>query len=295
MPGIISEPDDLCLYVTEACNSNCVMCPMSNDSRRRGKSLSLEEWEKIIDTITEETDHITITGGEPFLCYQKLIPVIRQIHSRFPHLPILILTNGRAMSLPMIQQEMKGAFSSKDHYAIPIHSNQSELHDTITQSKGSFEQTWQGIRFLSGTDAKIEIRIVGHRLNLESLNDTFRYISDSGCHISLINLVAMEMTGNAARNRKNLWVNYRDIYDHSRDGIHYAVEHGIDVGLYNFPLCVLPREAWPLSKNSITEWKIRYEEACRTCDVREACGGLFYSVQELKLCQISPVKEYGIR
>ena len=44
MPGIFLEPDDLCVYVTEACNSNCVMCPMSLASRRRGLTMAPEQW-----------------------------------------------------------------------------------------------------------------------------------------------------------------------------------------------------------------------------------------------------------
>ena len=33
MPGLMIDTDDVCLFVTEKCNSNCVMCPMSLASR----------------------------------------------------------------------------------------------------------------------------------------------------------------------------------------------------------------------------------------------------------------------
>ena len=34
------------LMITEACNSNCIMCPMSSDARKRGNRLSEKEAEE---------------------------------------------------------------------------------------------------------------------------------------------------------------------------------------------------------------------------------------------------------
>lgn len=289
MPGVIIEPDDICLYVTEACNSNCIMCPMSNATRKRGLSIPTQDWDKLADQIPINAEHLTITGGEPFLSYQFLLPVMEKIHAAFPFLPILILTNGRALSLSELQRHLKPLISPLDHYAIPIHAAEPVLHDMITQAPGSFYQTWKGIQFLSSTKAQVEIRIVAHRYNLSHLSDIFTAVVDSKCRISEINLIAMEMTGSAAKNRTDLWVDYASIYDHASAGIRYAVEHEIDVGLYNFPLCMLPHEAWPLSKNSISSWKVRYNPGCENCNVLNACGGMFYSVQELKLCNTRPL------
>ena len=41
---LIEENDDLTVFMTESCNSNCVMCPMSRDSRKRGNHCSDEAW-----------------------------------------------------------------------------------------------------------------------------------------------------------------------------------------------------------------------------------------------------------
>ena len=291
MPGLLIEPDDVCLYVTEACNSNCIMCPMSDAARKRGSSIEEKKWTALAEQIPADAEHLTITGGEPFLTHQHLLPVIARIHDTHPFLPVLILSNGRALSLSSIQERLRPLISPMDHYAIPIHAEEAGLHDSITQSPGSFAQTWKGIQFLSSTDAQVEIRIVAHRHNLAHLSDIFASIVKSKCRISEINLIAMEMTGSAAKNRNDLWVDYTSVYQHASAGIRYAVEHEIDVGLYNFPLCTLPREAWPLSKNSISSWKVRYNPDCENCSVLHACGGLFYSVQELKLCETKPFVE----
>ncbi len=289
MPGIFTEPDDLCIYMTEACNSNCIMCPMSLDSRRRGNTMSTQEWEKLKEIDPASVRHITITGGEPFLQFEDLARNIRVINERFPQTEVLLLTNGRALSIPRLFSEFAPLFTSRYTVAIPIHAPDAVKHDRITQAPGSFDQTLRAIHSLADTGAKIEIRIVGSRLNLGCLSDTFRMIANLSGRIDVINLIAMEMTGCAARNRGSLWVSYEQLCQEAEEGIRYAIHHGINVGLYNFPLCTIPRRLWPLMKRSITFSKVRYDTVCDTCVEKAACGGLFYSTYSLGLVKVKPL------
>lgn len=292
MPGIFVEPDDACLYVTEACNSNCIMCPMSRDSRKRGTSMPEDQWEKISEMIPNDTRHITITGGEPFLESEKLFRAMETINETFPYSEVLVLTNGRAFALPSIRQKVEPLITAQYCFAVPLHAPDSSLHDQITQSPGSFDQTMAALRFLSTTQAQIEVRIVAHKLNLNKLSDTFKMLASTCARITVINLIGMEMTGCAAANRNELWVDYQTVCSKAENGIRYAVLHGIDVGLYNFPLCTVPPQFWPLVKSSISPHKVRYDESCKACKEHNACGGMFYSTHALGLCKVNPfVKE----
>ena len=288
MPGVFIQDDDVVLYVTEECNSNCIMCPMSLDSRKRGRHLRAEEWDDLPECLPKDTKHITITGGEPFLEYQQMIPALHRINAAFPGTEILILTNGRALSVRSVYDETDPTISERMCFAIPIHGPDPETHDSITQSPGSFDQAIKGIRKLKSTNAEIEIRIVGHRLNHGKISETFCMLADSDLRITKINLIAMEMTGCAAANRKELWIDYDELCLEAETGIRYAVHKGINVGLYNFPLCTVPGELWPIAKNSITPSKIRYAPECAECRERQACGGLFQSTFLLNLCKIHP-------
>ena len=292
MPGIFIEPDDACLYVTEACNSNCVMCPMSHHSRKRGLSMPEDHWEKIAEMIPADTKHITITGGEPFLECEKLFPAMETINKTFPHSEVLVLTNGRAFALPSIRRKVERLITKQYCFAIPVHAPDALLHDQVTQSPGSFDQTMAALRFLSKTQAKIEVRIVAHKLNIDRLSEVFKMISDACTRVTVINLIGMEMTGCAAANRNDLWVDYQKVCNRSEEGIRYAILHGIDVGLYNFPLCTVPTKLWPMVKNSISPRKVRYDKSCEVCKEHNACGGMFYSTHALGLCKVKPfVKE----
>lgn len=282
------EQDDVCLYITEACNSNCIMCPMSLDSRKRGNRFTSEQWNRIQTEIPRDTPHITITGGEPFLEYKSLLPAIRFISSSFPMTDVLILTNGRALAIPSIFDELAPLLTGQFCLAIPIHAPSAKIHDQITQSNGSFSQTISALHKLKHTNAKIEIRIVGHKLNLHLIGDTVRMLIDSDLRIDTINIIAMEMTGCAARNRNDLWVPYDELCRASRSGIIYAVQHETPVGLYNFPLCSVPNDLWALVKNSITPSKVRYSDKCAECKERNACGGFFFSTLYLGLGKAIP-------
>ena len=222
MPGVLFEPDDVCLYVTEKCNSNCIMCPMSLHSRQRGLSLGDDEWNNILGFLPEHTKHITITGGEPFLVYDRIIPVMKEISTRCPEAEILVLTNGRALAVDRVFEQLKSSITEKFRFAIPLHASTEELHDRITQSPGSFQQTILGIKRLKETKAKIEIRIVGHRLNLHDISELFTMIALTDIKPDIINLIAMEMTGCAGRNRDELWVDYNLLAENARRGIQYV-------------------------------------------------------------------------
>lgn len=131
---------------------------------------------------------------------------MKRLNEQHAQIPVQILTNGRALSLPSIQKAIAQLITSRYRFAIPIHAGNAALHDNITQTPGSFEQTMRGLTFLSSTPAQIEIRIVGHRLNMDHLAELCDTLLQSGIRIHVVNFIAMEMNGSAARNRELLWV-----------------------------------------------------------------------------------------
>lgn len=60
-------------------------------------------------------------------------------------------------------------------------------------------------------------------------------------------------------------------------------------GCYNFPLCAVDREFWPICAKSITGYKVRFPESCGICAVRDACGGLFTGSYRLAKGDVTPI------
>ena len=63
----------------------------------------------------------------------------------------------------------------------------------------------------------------------------------------------------------------------------------IDVQLYNFPLCKVERNYWALCAKSITDYKIRYNSQCETCNVKSVCGGVFGTTLAVTNMILTPV------
>ncbi len=57
----------------------------------------------------------------------------------------------------------------------------------------------------------------------------------------------------------------------------YLNMRGMNVSIYNLPLCYLNQKLWPLARKSISDYKDVYLELCTTCSQLENCGGLFKS------------------
>ncbi len=99
----------------------------------------------------------------------------------------------------------------------------------------------------------------------------------------------MELMGNAAIHRDELWIDFEKTTDGLERGVSILLSSGIDARIYNYPLCALPRNLWSVSAKSITDYKVRYQDGCSECRVKELCGGFFFSTLQLKDILIHPV------
>ncbi len=61
----------------------------------------------------------------------------------------------------------------------------------------------------------------------------------------------------------------------------YLASRGMNVSIYNLPLCVLSEDIWPFARQSISDWKnVIDEPACLSCAARTDCSGFFLSADQ---------------
>ncbi len=142
----------------------------------------------------------------------------------------------------------------------------------------------------SGT--KVEIRIVVSKLNYNNLENIAKFIAKYLPSAYVVNFVGLEMCGNAARNRKDVWIDYPVAFSSMKNAIDILCFESIDVGIYNFPLCSVDEKYRPLCRRSISDYKIVYDQLCSECTLRPICGGIFRSTYILKHPEVNPVKSY---
>ena len=277
---------DNAVLVTMKCNSNCIMCPCSEQSRKHGFVSSIDRLREILEYTPKDAEYITVTGGEPWLLKNDMFEFLSILQQKFYNTEFFLLTNGRAFASKELTDKFIKCKPDKMRVAIPIYGYDALSHDSITQTTGSFEQSVQGIHNLLSHRMDIEIRIVVNKLNIKNMQKIAEYIVEHFKGIVVVHFMAIEMLGNAAKNADKVWIPYEDIFKHLREPITTVIKSGIDVELYNFPLCTVDREFWSLCRKSISEYKVRFTPACDKCKVKQLCGGMFDST--MRFCKFNP-------
>jgi len=169
------------LKVGYSCNNNCLHCVISDnkknllDAGKRPDLLTEECLELISSAKQRGFSWITFTGGEPTI-RSDFIHLIRYAHEQ--GLNITIQTNGRRFHDPDFCRQLKG-FNIKN-ILIALHGPNSEIHDTITQKKKSFDETVQAIKNLVAMDFNIYAKIVISRKNAPYLVETLKLLYSFG-------------------------------------------------------------------------------------------------------------------
>jgi len=280
--GIITQEyntksHDNALVTTLRCNSNCVMCPCSENSRRNADISSFYEIKEKLRYFPREMGFLTITGGEPTLLKEDFFRLLKVLQLNFPKTQFQLLTNGRAFSDYSFTHRFIENIPDNIYTGIPLYGFDEVSHDTITQSKGSFKQTVVGIHNLLHFDIDIEIRVVLSRLNIDNISKIAKYIIKYFPRVHSVKFMGLEMLGNAVKNKELVWMPYDEIAKKAEEAINLLVFNGIDVQLFNFPLCSVRESYWQLCSKSISDYKISFFDKCETCEVKELCGGIFCS------------------
>lgn len=270
-----NESIDNVFLITGKCNSNCFMCPTGNAIRRNGENADIQELLNIVKHIPSDAKHFTITGGEPFLMGKELFSLFNALKNKFTNTEYLLLTNGRALSLPEFAAIFHETAPLNMVIGIPLHGHNEELHDRITRTPGGFKQTVTGIKNLLNCKRRVEIRIVVSLLNYKYIYEIVRLIISEFSSINSVKIMGLEMTGNAAINRELIWISYREAFQASKKAIVELINNKTDVALYNFPLCTVDKSFQMLCRKSITDYKVRFADVCDICTLKDACGGVF--------------------
>lgn len=284
------EENDATVFITGHCNSNCIMCPCSDYERQFNNGLDDVSMFKYLDLLPDTLGHIVVTGGEPTLRLDLFTKVMKYINSRFPRVETLILTNGRSMAFAKLVDFLK-LYSPKNlRVAIPVHGHEDNLHDNITQDSGSYHQTDIGIKNLLSHGIRVELRVVISKLNYSYLDDIAESIVKKYSAAELVNFVGLETRGNCAVNFDKVYIDHVTAFNHLKSAAKILIDNGINVGIYNFPLCNVEQGYWELCKKSITPEKIRYVDECNECIVKNICGGFFNTTMVKTKPHVNPVK-----
>lgn len=279
--------NDNTLFITGMCNNNCLMCcqppTIVNDIRR-----FYDQNIKLIKKAPKNLPIIGISGGEPTLAGKDFFELISVIREELPNTTIHILSNGRTFANEDFVLRLSEYGNNNFLLGIPIHSDNSIIHDKIANSKNAFNETILGLYNLAACNFPIELRIVINKLNYSRLTQLSDYIYKNLSFVRHISFIAMEYIGYARKNQKEIWIEPIEYIPILKDAIFSLANWNMDVSIFNLPLCLLSENLHKFAKQSISDWKTQYLNICTQCNKKNDCCGLF-STSSIKFKGLSPI------
>jgi len=260
--------------VTFDCNDHCISCPV----KRRGKrdNPSLDEIKQDIDKIAENSKHLEFNGGEPMLRDD-----IFDILDYATDLEISLLSNVQSFAYAGLAKKI-----SKYNLKIitTLYGHNSQLHDAITRTPGSFMQKIEGIRNLRAHNVPIELRILIHKMNYRFIGEISDFIINNFSKSDFCMVVIMnpKLSESALKHKSSVSINMSKIADELEDPIQQLDDAGFNVVLYHFPFCVLPKMLWEYSFGLTSDdSEVSFTDVCKKCDQKKDCARIWTTYLDL--------------
>lgn len=139
------------IEVTQNCNLICRHCYEESSRAERKKEMSLNDFKKTIDELIDlGVKRIQLVGGEP-LMHSQIENLIDYVAGKFIY--IEIYTNGTMLTDKLLDIVKENNIS----LAMSIYSEENEVHDYVTRTRGSLVLTKKSIK--KALDKQIPIRL----------------------------------------------------------------------------------------------------------------------------------------
>lgn len=229
------QAERLHVSIGAVCNNNCVFC-MEEDRDGRYVNNSAMTADRVRWMLERHrgAEEVCFTSGEPttrqdlpdFVAWSKALGYRR----------VSVMTNGRRLShLPYAAALAKAGMN---RFYVSIHGHTAKLHEGLTRTPGSFEQT------VGGLDSVAKLKRFGVELhtstvitdrNLPHLLDVYRFLRSRGVDQVVFNV--MQANGRADTYFEQIFPRYTDIAARFRAFLRDVGEAEPPAFLVDIPLC----------------------------------------------------------
>jgi radical SAM protein with 4Fe4S-binding SPASM domain len=167
---------NLHIEITSKCNERCVHCYIPHD-----KKVSYIEPDLFYDVLKQCKNmrllHLTLSGGEPML-HKNFCDFLRKCKEY--DFSVNVLSNLTLLNDEIIK-EMK--MNPLLGVQVSLYSMDSNIHDEITQMKGSFEKTKNAILKLIENDIPLQISCPIMKQNRNSYDEVIKWAKKHKIHV----------------------------------------------------------------------------------------------------------------
>ena len=240
------------------CNNNCIFCMEEDrDARYVTNSATTDETVRAILGKSRGAEEVCFTSGEPttrpeladFVTWAKMLGYRR----------ISVMTNGRRLSHLAYAAAL--AKAGMNRFYISIHGHTKKLHEGLTRTPDSFEQTVAGldsIAKLKRFGVELHTSTVVTERNLPHMTEIYRFLRSHGVDQVVFNV--MQANGRANTFFEQIFPKYTEIAAHFRTFLAEVGEPRPMAFLVDIPLC---------TTEGIPDFNRGYVEKYRHFDIEE--------------------------
>lgn len=302
------------------CNHKCINCPLSTFDRLHGE-LDKDIIIKNIKELSKNKDklHITISGGEPTL-NSRFLDVLKILGKSNSYITILsnaVTCKEEKMVHDIINSLGKSYDLSRLNFVTAIHSYNKDIHDKLTGTQGSFNETIKGLENLSNNNIQIIIKIIMNKVTAKHMNKTIDYVCNHFKKNMSLELCATDYSGRCGKHLDDLYIDFEELESIIEKALdNYELKkYNNKIEIIETPLCLTDPYYWKyfqikgnekltyiapnneiennISENTISNCNTNYLE-CSSCDFKKYCSGIWkstYNIEKDKNKIIRPIKK----
>ena len=219
------------------CNNNCIFCMEEDrDGRYVTNSATTDDTVRWILDANPDCEEVCFTSGEPTT--NKALPRWVKMARERGVPTVSVMTNGRALSYERYAKGLVAAGMNK--FYVSIHGHDKRLHEGLTRTPGSFEQTVAGLKVIDSLKRyglALHTSTVITRRNLPHMADIYRFLRSCGVDQVVFNV--MQANGRANTYFEQLWPTYSQIAEQFAAFCveQQRVETRVMAFLVDIPLC----------------------------------------------------------
>lgn len=273
------------------CNNRCQFCVQGN-KREKYPNRTIEEINKELEQgINDGSIGVVFTGGEP-TCHPNIIEAV-EFAKKVGYQFIQIQTNGRMFYYKDFCQKIIKAGANE--FSPALHSSKLEVHDSLTQAKGSWEQCVQGIKNLKELNQFVLTNTVITSKNFEDLPALAKLLIS--LDVDQFQFAFVHILGTAKKNQEWLVPKKSDVIPFVKKALDIGIKAGKTVMTEAIPYCFMQgyekfiaEQVIPETKVIDAELKIEDYGKYRT-NQGKIKGDVCNNCKYLNICE-GPWKEY---
>ena len=216
------------------CNDNCVHCGVADIM----KTANVVPYAQVAKSLAELAPR---SGGRVMFAvseltirpdFVKIVKTARRVGMK----TVALVTNARMFSYPRFAE--KAIAAGITHALVSVYGPTPRLHEGMTRTPGSFEQT------IAGLEALLAAPSVTVMSNTVITKKNYRYLPQlvellAGLGVKNVNLSFVQIIGAAARYQRAIVPRVAEVLADLQAAVDLGVALGLNMGIGGLPYCVL--------------------------------------------------------